>query len=773
MKNPTHQENTGGAKVSGWKKHRRLILTCVSALLILGLLVWLWTFLRPDTWHYYTDEISVRYLDRDTDPRYVLWEDAFPCAVRFRQAAERPDAAISPDGTRIVFTRGLSGDNADLFVCRWNGVSWGDPVPMRALNSKFNELSPAFSRDGSMLYFCTDRPGGLGGFDIWVARWDGAEYSWPLPLTLLVNSKFDDLDPEPSATDDKLYFVSNRPHRQFTKQEDEMPVNDLRKKYAGKDFDVYAADRLPVGSPKEEVERALSMLYSLREGALRDPEVMKRLGGTAETEEAVTRALKWLAANQETNGCWSIVRHGGQDGHDVAATSASLLAFFGRGIRHDRPGDFQDTVARGVKWLVAQQNKLTGDMRGPYPRQNGMYDQCIATLALAEAYGLTKDEDLYVAAQSAIDFLVDAQGQQDGGWRYEPKQQPADLSVSGWAIMALKNAEMSGLHVPAKTMQGAKKWLATVSGGSQGGIYGYQGGGGGSSAMVATGYFCSQLMGLSPNTRKAFETASSLAPQSDKIGNVYFAYYGTLCANQNQGPFWRKWRADMQATFLANQSPDGSWSIADNHGSSMGRSICTALIALSLQAHYRYTPLYGLGYEPPEKPVAVSSLEEDDLVPVPSFRRAKYLAEFSSLADDMGVAVSPHGDFLYLSSNRDGGKGGFDIYRARISGNIYRPLENMGDAINSPADEMGPAVRMEGFNLIFASNRGDSRNAFSLYGALSREVFKRHDYSSLPQWNWFIDTFRDHLMYILTAALVFFLSLLMARRLKARGTRVL
>lgn len=750
-------------------RHPWVTTTAVGVMLAF-VLVWLLIFLRPDTWHYYTDEISVRYLDRDTDPRHVLWERAQPSEMRFPQTPDKAEYSISPDGTRLVFTRGSGEDNADLFMCRWNGKSWGDTRPLRALNSKFNETSPAFSRDGKLLYFCTDRPGGLGGFDIWVARWDGAEYAWPLPLTLLVNSKFDDLDPEPSATDDRLFFASNRPHRQFTREEDQMPVRELRKKYREKDFDVYAADRLPEGSPKEEVERALSMLYSLREGALSDTRVMTLLGGTPETEDAINRAMEWLANSQETNGSWSISRHGGAAGHDVAATSLALLTFFGRGVRHDRPGKYRETVARGLEWLTACQNRLTGDMRGPAPGPKGMYDHCIAALALGEAYGLTKDDDLFPLAQSAIDFLVDAQNDEDKSWRYFPKQ-AGDMSVAGWAIMALKNAQMSGLHVPERTMEGVKTWLVAVGSGKEGGLYGYQPqSGAGSPAMVATGYFCSQLMGLSPNTRRAFETVARLRGEPD-IGNVYFAYYGTLSAYQNQGPFWRDWRLSMQKGFLASQARDGSWLIEGGRGDSMGRAVCTALIALSLQAHYRYTPLYGLGYEPPENPTALSTVEEADLPPAPSFRRAKLLDEFNSPADDIDVAVSPHGDFLYLASNREGGHGGFDLYRARIGRDVHRPLENVGIAVNGPADEVDPTVRDEGFNLLFSSSRGGPDGGFRLYNASSREVFLRHGYGALPDGRWFFDMFRPHILYMSIAFVILVLSLWMARSLKRRAIR--
>ena len=47
---------------------------------------------------------------------------------------------------------------------------WGAPVNLGApVNTSFNERSPALSRDGHLLFFATDRPGGAGSLDIWVS----------------------------------------------------------------------------------------------------------------------------------------------------------------------------------------------------------------------------------------------------------------------------------------------------------------------------------------------------------------------------------------------------------------------------------------------------------------------------------------------------------------------------------------------------------------------------------------------------------------------------
>ena len=573
-----------------WRTHGRRIVVTTVCLLVAGFLGWLYAYLRPDTWHYHTDELAFRELAKNAKPRFVLWGESEPVPAAFNEPSDVHEAVISPDGASMLFTRVSTNGDFNLYRARWDGVLWGEPEPLRALNSPFHERGPAYSRDGKFLFFSTDRPGGPGGFDIWVSRWDGAEFAWPLPLTHMVNSPFDEVSPSPSATDDKLYFCSKRPNTELTEEEESMTGRELRERYENSDYDLFEAAAIPAGVTNREVERALSMLYSLREGALEDEKVMAKLGGTRETEQAVDRAVEWLTTNQETNGSWSITRHGGQAGHDVAATAFSLLTYLGRGEQHNRPGPYRRTVQAALNWLLGQQNELTGDLRGTARGSRGnMYDHGIAALALAEAYGVTKDESVYAPAQSAIDFIVDSQNAEDGGWRYNPGD-AADLSVSGWMVMALKSAEMTGLHVPDKTLAGVRKFLAATSGGKHGGQYSYQpnkGRGGGSDAMVATGYFCSQLMGLSPNTLRSFETAAHLRGHGVSDSDIYYAYYGTLSSYQNQGPLWRLWRDQLHEKLLATQAADGSWSSNNSHARSMGRSICTSLIALSLQAHYR------------------------------------------------------------------------------------------------------------------------------------------------------------------------------------------
>lgn len=53
-------------------------------------------------------------------------------------------------------------------------------------------------------------------------------------------------------------------------------------------------------------------------------------------------------------------------------------------------------------------------------------------------------------------------------------------------------------------------------------------------------------------------------------------------------------------------------------------------------------------------------------------------------------SISPDGKYLYFVSDAVGGFGGKDIFRARVAGNDFGPMENLGEEINTPGDEMVP-----------------------------------------------------------------------------------
>lgn len=96
-------------------------------------------------------------------------------------------ACFSPDGKTMIFSRSNSGkknditQEVDLFQSDYIAGYWTEPKRLKINNSNSWDSNPCFSADGSMLYFSSNRKGGLGGDDIWFAiknidgDWDMAQ----------------------------------------------------------------------------------------------------------------------------------------------------------------------------------------------------------------------------------------------------------------------------------------------------------------------------------------------------------------------------------------------------------------------------------------------------------------------------------------------------------------------------------------------------------------------------------------------------------------------
>jgi hypothetical protein len=80
-------------------------------------------------------------------------------------------ATLTPDGKTMYLQGPLEKDRWGLFSSSRTSKGWSKPEPLDGLNElegKTGDRSPNLSRDGRMLYFASDRPGGKGGLDLWV-----------------------------------------------------------------------------------------------------------------------------------------------------------------------------------------------------------------------------------------------------------------------------------------------------------------------------------------------------------------------------------------------------------------------------------------------------------------------------------------------------------------------------------------------------------------------------------------------------------------------------
>ncbi len=359
-------------------------------------------------------------------------------------------------------------------------------------------------------------------------------------------------------------------------------------------------------------------------------------GGTRATESAVIAALKWLAHHQGPDGGWGAESFqnqcsGGRCGgpgekdYDTGVTALSVLAFLGAGYSHLSRDEFADpvqpgrvlrfgeVVKKGERWLIDHQDPegCVGERGVKY-----MYNHAVGALALSEAYGMTASEPLRGPAQKAIEFLLAAQNP-GKGWRYSSKSGDNDCSVTGWAVMALKSAELSDIHFPKTAYDGALAWFNEAT--ETNGYYrtGYNARGTGTvfvpgkneqfvdhpamtAVSVMSRIFMQKRKG-DPALGGVSLLAGDLPEWKEHKIDFYYWYYSSLALFQFDGPdgvMWKKWNEPMKNALVPHQHTtgckNGSWdSDVDRWGVEGGRVFAVAINALTLEVYYRYANVIG------------------------------------------------------------------------------------------------------------------------------------------------------------------------------------
>jgi hypothetical protein len=343
----------------------------------------------------------------------------------------------------------------------------------------------------------------------------------------------------------------------------------------------------------------------------------------------VDAALVWLRDHQDDDGRWDcdeFMKHdregaacdgAGDPLHDVGVTALALLAFLGDGNTL-RAGRYRDVVKRAVDWLRQQQDADTGWI-GSQASHHAIYDHAIATLALCEAQGLSRYRSLRPHAQRAIDCL-NAVRNPYGAWRYQPRSGDNDMSITGWALMALVSAHEFGLAVDQRALADVDAYIDEMT--DAGGRVGYVTRGGPSSrhagdhqaafptdrneCMTGVGLLCKALLDHDVRTDARMKQQLAVLMRKkpewriDALGSsldFYAWYYGSYAVFQAGEPHWSSWSRALREAVLPHQRRDGnaagSWDPIDAWGRDGGRVYSTAILTLTLQAYYRYARTIG------------------------------------------------------------------------------------------------------------------------------------------------------------------------------------
>ena len=276
---------------------------------------------------------------------------------------------------------------------------------------------------------------------------------------------------------------------------------------------------------------------------------VSKFGGNKVGQDALLRALWWLAKVQNPDGSWGT-------SNPQAFTGLALLTFLAHG-ETPTSKHFGTTVKKAMQWLA------NDPMNGKHGRS---YGHGIKAYALAEAYAMTGVYMLEGAMNNAIRIVID--GQQDPGcYTYNYSKDHAskqDLSVAGWNYQALKAAYGAGCEEAGlqDAIYKAIDWLKKAGDLEKGFPYNLstQANGGTKHTMRAVGCLCLQLFGEG-RTKEIQDDIKTIA--STDLANLnwnkppkeslYGWYYATQVMFQAGGGAWKGWNRKFLNNFEKKQ----------------------------------------------------------------------------------------------------------------------------------------------------------------------------------------------------------------------------
>lgn len=329
---------------------------------------------------------------------------------------------------------------------------------------------------------------------------------------------------------------------------------------------------------------------------------------------AIEDGLAYLSQRQDPEGFWgqdvgyklnSDYRVTSRQVPHVGVTALALMSFLAGGHMPGR-GKYGDVVERGLDYMLNQVSE------NGYITDHGtrMYSHALATLFLAEVYGMTRRDDVRNGLQDSVNIIVDSQNA-EGGWRYKPFARESDMSITVCQVVALRSARNVGITVPARTIKDAETYVlksAVSHGGAagrsgrnlrrtmytvnEGGAFRYQLQAHSRTTFPLTAAGITTLHAAGrydhPVLSEAFEFLDQrMGGFNANYAGHYFFYYGHYYAVQAYytagGSRWNNYFVDMRDLLVRMQESDGSWPCSVGPGPEFATAVSTLILQIPLQ----------------------------------------------------------------------------------------------------------------------------------------------------------------------------------------------
>ncbi|MEO8760018.1 MAG: hypothetical protein ABI388_02940 [Bacteroidia bacterium] len=153
----------------------------------------------------YFEDIVVSYKDINGK-----WSKPSPISPFINTASNEATISLTPDGQTLIIYKGDVG-NGDIFYSSFDGKDWTIPSKFGSnINTEYWETHACLSRDNQTLYFVSDRPGGMGGRDIYrCVKLPNGQWSLATNVGAPINTPYDEDGPFLGADGVTFYFASS------------------------------------------------------------------------------------------------------------------------------------------------------------------------------------------------------------------------------------------------------------------------------------------------------------------------------------------------------------------------------------------------------------------------------------------------------------------------------------------------------------------------------------------------------------------------------------
>lgn len=302
---------------------------------------------------------------------------------------------------------------------------------------------------------------------------------------------------------------------------------------------------------------------------------------------ALERGLAFLAAEQAKAIDGSFPKGDAREWAPMGVTSLACLAFLAHGSQPGR-GPYGREVERAIDYLVAHCDLNEGSPEHGYLSTQGdtlsrIHGHGFATLALAEAYGMSRGNQRLKRVLEAAVRRIEVSQSSEGGWDYEPVASAGhEGSTTICLVQALRAARNAGITVDSNVVQRATDYVERLQ--AEDGTFRYRLHDTNTSvALTAAGIATLNMAGTydGATIQAGIDAIWRLVdePRDAKFPAYERLYLAQAFWQLSDARHFERWWPKELRRALSTQNDDGSWT-NDTYGDCYGTAVQCLVLAV-------------------------------------------------------------------------------------------------------------------------------------------------------------------------------------------------